>query len=231
MARDVTTRFIGKDELSPVANKIGGSLSGLGKQIGAASSEAGVSTGMFSKLGSALGGIATVAGGIIAANVFSNLAGGIRSFVSAGLEAVGSSQLLEQRLNSLFASNMLYSREATGALDEFGNAIVGWVPNGLNLAQVQGKARAEAEKLVAGIEQLAKVSPFPTEEIKQIGAYGVQMGMSADKALEFTSTMTNMGLALGLPAHEIVRMAQNLKQMQGMSKLTTIDMREMERRG
>jgi len=312
VARNVTIRFIGKDELSPVAQKIGNNMSGLGKQLGSASSEASSSTGIFSKLGSAIGGMATVAGGIIAANIFGNLVTGLKDFAAAGLQAVGETQMLEQRLNSLFAANLMYEQQTvttTEAITKSAEAIAKereemernvakrdtlaakiqeqrqrvidltaawgeqglatktaqaklgemevqlsqldaeiargvssvddfvtitqtqWVPTGKDLAQTQAEARVEAEKLLKGIEALVKVSPFPTTEIQTIGAYGVQMGMTADEALEFTTTMTNLGLALGLPAHEVVRMSQNLKQMQGMSKLTTIDMREMERRG
>src|SRR6185503_4033619 len=66
--------------------------------------------GVFGSLGGALGNMATVAGGIIAANVFGGIASGISSFISTGFAAVGSSQKLEASLRSLLTANNMYAQ-------------------------------------------------------------------------------------------------------------------------
>lgn len=312
MANTVTTTFRGEDQLSGVTGKIGQSFDGLGQRISGAGTSAANSSGLFGKVGSALGNMAQIAGGIIAANVFEKLAGGVVSFAQEGLRAVGATQMLETRLNSLFASNLMYEKQintTTQAVYKSAEAIaaeqaamegnltkrdvlaaqieeqkqrvwemtnqwteeglatqtakakladmerqlgqldatiakgtssiegmatvtsVDWVKSGKSLVQIQREAKQETENLRIGIENFAKTSPVPTERIQEVGAFAVQMGMGSERALEFTKGMTNLGLALGLPAGEIVFLANNLKQMGQTGKLTAIDMREMSRRG
>jgi hypothetical protein len=309
---EVVITIRGKDAFSPIAKSVADSLMGVKTQAGGAGQSAGQSMGAFSKLGGALAGVATGAASIIAANLFMKMASGIGAFAAEGLRAVGASQQLEVRLNSLFASNLMYEKQVSttteavmmsaealareqeqmaanvtkrdllsariqeqkerlrqltdqwgaeglatktaqarladmegqlGRLDaEIAQGVSGvkeyatvtktdWITSTMTAAEIQEKAREQTEKLTKGIEEIAKISPFPTEKIKEAGAFAVQMGLDADRAVDLTRAMTNMGAAMALPAEEVVFMTNNLKQMAATGKLTTIDMREMSRRG
>lgn len=309
---DVTITISGRDQFSSVAQGVANSLMGIDKSAAGASKSVGGSVGVFGKLGGALGGVATVAGGIVAAGIFQKVASGIGAFAAEGLRAVGASQQLEVRLNSLFSANLMYESQVistteavmksaeemareeqamaanitkrdllsarmqeqrerirqltdqwgeeglavqtakakladmerqqaqldaeiaagTSAIKKYSNVTrTEWVKSGMSAAEIQAKAQEETEKLTKGIEEIAKKSPFPTEKIKEAGAFAVQMGLNAERSLDLTRAMTNMGAALALPSEEIVFMTSNLKQMKAAGQLTTIDMREMSRRG
>ncbi len=100
----------GADELSPVLSSLSGKLGGFGKQLGDAGTQANNSTGLFSKLSGAFGNMATVAGGMIAADIFGKISSGLASFVTDGLAAVGAAQQLEISLEALLTSNNMYQR-------------------------------------------------------------------------------------------------------------------------
>lgn len=108
--REITLRISGEDNASKILVQIGNNFDKLGGAIGNASGAAGRSGGAFGGITSALGGMATVAGGIIAAGLFSRISEGLTSFVTTGLEAVGSAQQLEAAMTSLFTANNMYSQ-------------------------------------------------------------------------------------------------------------------------
>lgn len=65
-------------------------------------------TGVMGSVAGGLGNIATIAGGIVTANIFGRIAQGIGDLTSSGLAAVGAQQTLEAGLGALLTSNNLY---------------------------------------------------------------------------------------------------------------------------
>lgn len=108
--RDVNFRLKGEDQTGSATKAAGAHFSALGGAINQANSAGGNATGVFGSLGGALGNMATVAGGIIAAQIFTRIADGIGSFITTGLGAVGQAQQLEASLKSLLTANNMYAQ-------------------------------------------------------------------------------------------------------------------------
>src|SRR3990172_5687544 len=102
----------GQDKFSGVSAQAADAVHKLGSAV---SSFPGIANAGISAAGGfagAIGNMATVAGGIVAAQVFNRIAEGIGSFISSGFEAVGTAQSLEMSLNALLAANNMY-KEST----------------------------------------------------------------------------------------------------------------------
>jgi len=92
------------------SNQAGSTVADVGKQLGDLNSSAANAVGGLGKFGSTLGNIFATAAGFVAAHVFENIVGGLTSFVSTGLNAVGTSQQLETSLKALLTANLMYSQ-------------------------------------------------------------------------------------------------------------------------
>lgn len=88
----------------------GTAIADASKALGGLGGAARGITGMLGGFASGLGNVATIAGGIVAANVFGRIADSITGFVSTGLSAVGSAQQLETSLKALLTSNAMYEQ-------------------------------------------------------------------------------------------------------------------------
>lgn len=88
----------------------GSAITDASKALTGLGSSAKGAVGFLGGFGSALGNVATIAGGIVAANVFNRIVEGVTNFVSVGLSAVSSSQQLETSLKALLTSNLMYEQ-------------------------------------------------------------------------------------------------------------------------
>lgn len=98
--RDAEGKFVATGKAAQSASK------GIGELANAAASGAGGVSGFAS----AIGGVLTTAGGIIAADVFGKMVRGIGDFVAMGVNAVGTYQQIEMGLNALLTSSNMYKQ-------------------------------------------------------------------------------------------------------------------------
>ncbi len=96
----------GQTNLDEVGKRVAGSFD----KIGTSAKRAGQGSSSISKLGGALSSMASVAGGIIVANVFGKLAQGVGAFVTQGLKAVDTAQKMEARYIALMTQNNMYQK-------------------------------------------------------------------------------------------------------------------------
>ncbi len=99
----------GQDKFSGVSAQAADAVNKLGSAVSSFPSAANAGISATGGLAGAIGNMATVAGGIIASQVFTRIADGITGFISTGLSAVGSSQMLEASLRSLMTANNMYA--------------------------------------------------------------------------------------------------------------------------
>ncbi len=99
----------GQDKFSGVSAQAADAVNKLGSAVSSFPSAANAGISAAGGLAGAIGNMAVVAGGIVAAQVFNRIAEGITGFISTGLEAVGSSQMLESSLRSLMTANNMYA--------------------------------------------------------------------------------------------------------------------------
>lgn len=156
---------------------LGKSVAGIGSsftsaQSGVASfaSTVGGSTGAISGFVSSLGQMAIVAGGNILASAFESLAGGVRDFASAGLEAVSHAQTLEASLGALLVQNNLYTQTT-----ESMSVAVG------NLAEMQAEAAAKSDDLAFKQRELTADINTQNASIQEQRQRIMQMADGLDK--------------------------------------------------
>lgn len=165
MANTVTTTFRGEDQLSGVTNKIGQSFDGLGQRISGAGTNAANSSGLFGKVGSALGNIAQIAAGIIAADLFGKIARGIRDL---GVGAVTTAIQFE----SAFAG-------------------VGKTVDGIMTDT--GQLTTAGQQMRNAFIDLSTTMPTSFVELSKIGEVAGQLGIGKDSLVDFTKTAAMMG--------------------------------------
>ena len=110
MTQTVLIDIQGQDRFSGVSAQAADAVNKLGHAVSSFPSAANAGISAAGGLASSIGNMATVAGGIVAAQVFNRIAEGISSFVSTGLSAVGSAQKLESSLRSLLTANNMYEQ-------------------------------------------------------------------------------------------------------------------------
>ncbi len=108
MTQSVLITIEGQDKLTGVMHQAVESINKLNQSVTSFPAAAKAGSTAAGGLASSIGNMATVAGGIVAAQVFTRIAEGIGSFISMGFEAVGTAQTLEMSLNALLAANNMY---------------------------------------------------------------------------------------------------------------------------
>lgn len=184
MARTVTVTFKGQDQLTSTLSNISKYFDKLGKTTGTASASAPKAAGAFSRLGSALGNVAQIAGGIVAANILGKIGQGLQAFVAGGLAAVGEAQKLETSLNALFTANMMYERSTE---------------------QVTTAVQKSAEQ-IANEEQ--KLASLRAERDLQIARLNEQK----QKVWEMTNVWSEEGLATQTAKAQLAKMEQQVSK-------------------
>jgi len=137
----------------------GNAIHDASKALGGLSGAAGGAIGSLGKFGGALGNMATIAGGIVAANLFGKIAEGISSFVTTGLNAVGSSQQLETSLKSLLTANNMYEQSTETVTQAVTNQIMSQDEYGQKLDELNAKLvtqRATYQEQQERIRQLTE---------------------------------------------------------------------------
>lgn len=148
----------------------GNAISATVKELGGLDSAASNSIGTLGKFGGALANMATVAGGIVVANIFGKIAQGISSVVSTGLDAVGSNQQLETSLKSLLTANNMY-QETTETM----TVAVG------NLVEMQAEAAAKSDDLAFKQKKLTAEINTQNASIQEQRQRIMQMADGLDK--------------------------------------------------
>lgn len=148
----------------------GNAISSTVKELGGLDSAASNSIGTLGRFGGALANMATVAGGIVVANIFGKIAQGISSVVSTGLDAVGSNQQLETSLKSLLTANNMY-QETTETM----TVAVG------NLVEMQAEAAAKSDDLAFKQKKLTAEINTQNASIQEQRQRIMQMADGLDK--------------------------------------------------
>lgn len=162
----------------------GNAISTTVKELGGLDKAASSSIGTLGRFGGALTGMLTVAGGIVAANIFGKLAEGISSIVSTGLDAVGSNQQLETSLKSLLTANNMYA-ESTETLQ----VAVG------NLAEMQAEAADKSDDLAFKQRKLTADIKTQNATIQEQRQRIIQMADGLDK-IQQVARLEEMEIAL-----------------------------------
>lgn len=150
---------------------------------------------------SALGDVARVASGMLAAQLFTNIAHGISSMATEALDAVASFERLTFSMQSLVAREI----KSTQGVED--------------MAEALKLAGPRAEELIHWIEQLAIKSPFSQEGVAAAFRTAMAYGFTSEQAQRLTQATIDFSSATGASGESMDRIALALGQMAAKGRL------------
>jgi tape measure domain-containing protein len=166
-------------------------------------------SGPLGKVGSALGSMGTIAGGIISAQLFQNIANGIADLGRQAMDATASWERMGLAMQSMIAREMVNA----GQFD--------------NLTDAMGAAIPKSKELLHWLEGLAINSPFDAEGVANTYRMGLTFGFSSDKAKELTQILIDMSAGMGLTSSQMEHVGYALGQINASDKLLMQDLRQL----
>lgn len=177
-------------------------------------------SGALSSIQSGLGGIATVAGGILTAGILTKVGQGFVNLGKSAIDSVGHVQALEIGMESLIARQKMYQQQ--------GDMIVA---TGVNLADAMDMAKDETQDLLGFVEKLAIVSPFETKDIELVTRLGLGAKFSTGFVKELSAAFLDYAAGVGITSTNLGFAADQFIQIKKAGKLTAIDLRQLRRLG
>lgn len=152
-------------------------------------------SGPLGNVGNALGGIGTIAGGILTAGLIERIASGILGLGRTALDSYANFERLGLSLQSLVARELVQTGQAkdvTSAMDAAG-----------------GKAK----ELQGWIQKLAIQSPFKQSDVAQSFRQAMAYGFTADEAKRLTQATIDFASGSGASADSMNTIALALGQI------------------
>lgn len=160
-----------------------------------------------------LGNIASVAGGILGANLLQNVASGIMNMGKEALDSYAKYERLGSSLQSLVARELLN----TGAAND--------------MTAAMGAAGGKSQELLDWITKLAIQSPFNQDDISSSFRLAMAYGFTTDEAKKLTQTMVDFAAGSGASGDVMNRIALALGQIKARGKLAGQELMQLTETG
>lgn len=186
-------------------------------------------TGKDSGASSMLGGLAknlnsmrTIAGGIIASQVFTSIGRGIGNMAREAIGATGEIQKMSMMLQTLQARELI--KTGKGITDFNGDGIY-------DMNDALKSAEPLAAATLKQLEDIAIASPFQLKNVNNAYRLAMAYGYTSKEATKFTQATLNMAAGIGAEGEMLDRMSYNLAQIRNQGHVTAIDMRQLAMAG
>lgn len=160
-----------------------------------------------------ISGVATVAGGMIAANVIGKLWDAISSIPGKAIASYTFFERLEFSLKNLAARELLNSGDVS------------------TMAEALLKAEPAAGALLTWTRQLAINSPFSTESVANVMRTALAYGFTVDESKDLTDILVDVAAGAGLPEEKLGLIALALGQIQAKGKLSAQEINQLAETG
>lgn len=170
-------------------------------------------SGPLGRVGSSLGSMGNIVGGILGAQLLTRLAQGIMETGRQALESYASYERLGMALTSLTARELLNS----GATN--------------SMAEAMKMAAPLAAELQGWITKLAIQSPFKQEDIANSFRMALAYGFTTDEAKRLTQAMVDFSAGSGASSETMNRVALALGQIKAKGKLAGQEIMQLTEAG
>jgi tape measure domain-containing protein len=170
-------------------------------------------SGPIGKVNRALGSMATIAGGIISAQILTGIGQGIGSIIGNAFQATADLERLNMVLATLAARELINTGRAS------------------NMADALALSTPRAEELTKWVTALALKSPFTEETVATIFQTAMGYGMSSDMAQDLTKALANFAAGTGRTNSQTELLGLALGQVYAKGKLTGEEMRQLTNAG
>ena len=170
-------------------------------------------SGSIKNVGSALGSLGNIAGGVAIGNLLSDGVKGLAGMAKGALDSYASFERLGQSINALTAKQALLAGQA-GTMEQA-------------LAQTSGQSK----ELLGWIQKLAIESPFRQDDVAQAFRMSMALGFNTSEAQRLTSAMLNFATATGQGGETIERISRALGQMRTKGKVSMEEINQLTEAG
>ena len=146
--------------------------------------------------------------GILVADIFRDIAGGVRDAVVEAAEAVSYFQKLKIQMDTLAARDYAHTY-------------------GVTVAEALKETSAQSENLLRWVRELAVVTPFSVEKLAEVTALSNAYGFTIPEVKELTLAVGNFTAGMGLGDDVLKRIVYNLGQMMAQGKPTGRELRDL----
>lgn len=170
-------------------------------------------SGAIKGVGSALGSLGNIAGGVAIGNLLSDGVKGLAGMAKGALDSYAAYERLGQSINALTAKQALLAGQA-GTMEQA-------------LAQTSGQSK----ELLGWIQKLAIESPFRQDDVAQAFRMSMALGFNTSEAQRLTSAMLNFATATGQGGDTIERISRALGQMRTKGKVSMEEINQLTEAG
>lgn len=137
--------------------------------------------GAFGRIGGAIGDMAKIAGGIIAADLFGKITGGIKSLAMVGFDAVNTAQKMEMSFKSLAVQGLMYDQVTQTTTQAITEQLMTQDEYGQKLDELTSKLETQKATYQEQAEQIRQMTEVWTDEglnVKKLKAQHEQLAVS-----------------------------------------------------
>lgn len=188
-------------------------------------------SGPLGRINSALGGMGSVAGGIIGAQALMGIARGIIGIGTSAVAATAQLQTMEIGMASLAAREIANEENARRLADAVAQGLDETQVGLMKISDALPQAEVKAAAMMEELSKLAVVSPYQLDVVQGSYQMAQAFGYSGDEAMKFTKALLNVGAGVGANNERLNRMAYNLAQIRMVGKVTAVDFRQLAMAG
>ena len=170
-------------------------------------------SGSIKNVGSALGSLGNIAGGVAIGNLLSDGIKGLAGMAKGALDSYAAYERLGQSINALTAKQALLSGQA-GTME-----------------QALGQTSKQSKDLLGWIQKLAIESPFRQEDVAGAFRLSMAMGFTTRESQRLTQSMLNFSTATGQGGETIERVTRALGQMRNKGKVSLEEVNQLTEAG
>ena len=170
-------------------------------------------SGAIKGVGSALGSLGNIAGGVAIGNLLSDGVKGLAGMAKGALDSYAAYERLGQSINALTAKQAILSGQAT------------------NMAQALGQTKEQSKELLDWIQKLAIESPFYQEDVAQAFRMAMALGFNTREAQRLTTAMVDFTVATGQGGETVDRISRALGQMRTKGKVSMEEINQLTEAG
>ena len=170
-------------------------------------------SGAIKGVGSALGSLGNIAGGVAIGNLLSDGVKGLAGMAKGALDSYAAYERLGQSINALTAKEALLTGQAS------------------TLQQAMGQTAGKSKELLDWIQKLAIESPFRSEDIAGAFRLSLAFGFGTREAQRLTAAMVDFSTATGAGGETLERVSRALGQIKTRGKLSMEELNQLAEGG
>jgi tape measure domain-containing protein len=184
-------------------------------------------SGPLRNVGSALGNMSQIAGGILGANLITGITSRLQGLAGQAIASTGALQQMQVGMEGLLAREIANTSE----LEALAAAEDGVARSALTIAQAMPLAQEKAKAMIEELANIAVLSPYQVETVQQTFQTALAFGYSAEEAKGYTQAILNMAAGVGANNEMLGRMSYNFSQIRMQGRVTAVDIRQLAMAG